>query len=90
MGLASVLLPLRRYVRFSSGYRVGCEYLKSLQALLKNNLIKRFLFLHIFTPQDKRYFAVGCIGEMPNVYIYKYPSFELVRVLQKGTEKGVL
>ena len=89
MGLASVLLPLRRYVRFSSGYRVDCEHLRSLQAV-KNNLVKRFLFLHIFTPQDKRFFAVGCIGEMPNVYIYRYPSFELVRVLQKGTEKGVL
>ena len=50
-------------------------------------LVSDFFVSHT---QDKKYFAVGCIGEMPNVYIYQYPSLELIRVLQKGTEKGSL
>lgn len=35
---------------------------------------------------DKKYFAVGEKGTMPNIYIYEYPSLKLYRILKKGTE----
>ena len=37
---------------------------------------------------SKDYFAVGGKGVMPNVYIYQYPSLEVVSVLKKGTERS--
>lgn len=37
---------------------------------------------------SKNYFAVAEKGKSPNIYIYKYPSLELYRILRKGTERS--
>jgi len=36
------------------------------------------------------YFAVGekHVGSSPNVYIYEYPSFRLIRILKEGTDRS--
>mmetsp|Transcript_1195 Transcript_1195/g.1216 ORF Transcript_1195/g.1216 Transcript_1195/m.1216 type:complete len:265 (-) Transcript_1195:4629-5423(-) len=36
---------------------------------------------------DKNYFAVAEKGNLPNIYIYEYPSLRLYRILRKGTDK---
>ena len=35
---------------------------------------------------DRKHFAVAEKGDLPNIYIYEWPSLKLYRVLQKGTE----
>ena len=35
---------------------------------------------------NKKYFAVAEKGNLPNIYIYEYPSLRLYRILKKGTE----
>ncbi len=33
-------------------------------------------------------FAVGELGDSPNIYMYSYPELDLIRVLKKGTTRG--
>jgi WD40 repeat protein len=37
---------------------------------------------------NKELIAVGGAGVNPNIYVYTYPKFEIVRVLKGGTERG--
>lgn len=37
---------------------------------------------------SKKFFAVAEMGQLPNIYIYEYPSLKLYRILRKGTERS--
>eukprot|EP01083_Nonionella_stella_P033452 91592_1 len=59
---------------------------------LKDNS-KKIIFGHstagigsIAVSPDRKYFAVAEKGDFPNIFIYEYPSFDICRILRKGTE----
>ena len=70
----------------------------SVQILDLFTLKKKVLFGHgktagcsvgaIAVHPSKNYFAVAEVGVFPNIYIYEYPSYNIVRVLRKGTERA--